>query len=257
MNDSRLVLKLTIGMCLAVVLPGPSSLWAAMQKESFPAAVTTQNAETMPMTFTEPSEYFERIYSDFYNNYRLGRGDEIAIRLVGEPDYSIERTKISSIGRIYHPLVGDIGVVGLTVDELTHKLTSDFSEYIVNPRVSVQLLEAQGAKIGVLGEVYKPGILMMTEPMTILNAIVSAGGVSGYGSKSAVTLLRQNNDGSLRTVSVNLKRILQGKADPDENLTLRAGDTVVVHGNLRKKIADITNLGIVSQFLAFLTYSRW
>jgi len=64
--------------------------------------------------------------------------------------------------------------------------------------------------------------------------------VSDTGKKSEITLLRQSNEGGLRIVTVNLKRILEGKADPEQNLTLRAGDTLIVHGNLRKKISIIT-----------------
>jgi len=216
-----------------------------------------QASRVQTQTFAETSEYFDGIYRDFYKNYRLGPGDEIAVRVVGQPDFSLESVRISPVGRIYHPLVGDIHVARLTVDELTTKLVAHFSEYILNPSVSVELLTAHSAKVGVLGEVVRPGIVVMDEPMTLLGAIIAAGGATDSGKKSEVTLLRQNNEGRLRIVTVNLKRILEGRADPEQNLALRAGDTLIVHGNLRKKITSLSvPLMGFTQLLYFLSLAR-
>jgi len=256
MRDRAFGLKIAVRWLCVILVLGPWEVcWGLTQRASSSATDNAQSGQAQPLTPTEPSEYFEAIYRDFYNNYRLGPGDEIAVHVVGQPDYSLDHVKISPTGRIYHPLVGDIRVRGFTVDQFTLKLTSDFSEYLVNPKVSVELLAAQSAKIGVLGEVARPGIVVLTEPMTVLGAISASGGVADTGNKSEVTLLRQNNDGRLRTVTVNLKRILEGKADPDENLKLRAGDTLIVHSNLKKKFTNIAAVAGFTQFLAFVTLS--
>ena len=236
---------MTIRLCVTIVAAAGVShvSWGAQQ---LPSSLTPAG----------PPEYFESIYRDFYENYRFGPSDEIAIRVFGQPDYSLERVKVSPTGHIYHPLVGDIDIASFTVAQLTQKLTQDLSEYILNPRVSVALLNAQSAKIGVLGEVARPGILVLNEPTSVLGAITASGGVADMGSKSNVTLLRQSNDGRLRTVTVNLKRILEGKADPDENLILRSGDTLIVHSNIKRKIGNIMTIGGFTQFLAFLSLAR-
>jgi len=226
-------------LCFALAVLGP---WEVCLGET-PKGSTRNESQaglTQSFTFAETSEYFDGIYRDFYENYKLGPGDEVAVRVVGQPDFSLEHLKISPTGRIYHPLIGDIPVARLTVDQLATKLTSEFSEYIQKPVVSVELLAAQSAKIGVLGDVGRPGILVMTEPTTVLGAITASGGVTDTGKKSEITLLRQSDEGGLRIVTVNLKRILEGKADPEQNLTLKAGDTLIVHANLRKKINTIT-----------------
>ena len=228
---------------------------AAAQAGQASAPAAPQTGQLQPLA-APPSEYFAQIYRDFYNNYRLGPADEIAIRVVGQPDYTFDHVKISPTGNIYHPLAGDIDVAGLTVDQLARKLSEDFAQYVINPKVSVALLVAQSAKVGVLGEVARPGIVVMTEPMTVLGVISASGGVTDSGSKSEVTLLRQGNDGRLRTVTVNLKHILEGKADPDDNLVLRAGDTLIVHTNVRKKITNFTGLAGFAQFLAYLALAR-
>jgi polysaccharide biosynthesis/export protein len=196
--------------------------------------------------------FFKKVYRDFYDTYRLGPDDELALRIVGQPDYSLERVKISPVGRLYHPLIGDIEVAGLTVEKLTEKLTIDFSQFIINPKISLSLLQANSAKIGVVGDVTHPGIVIMTRPMTVLDALSASGGVSDFGSKSNITVLRQNGYDRPQMIKVNVKRILQGKADVEENIALQAGDTIIVHGNARKKFAQITSMIGFGHFLAFL-----
>src|SRR5262249_2991366 len=162
---------------------------------------------------------------DFYDTYRLGPDDQLSVRVFGQPDYSLEKVKISPVGRIYHPLLGDVEVAGLTVDRLTEKLTVDLSQYIIDPKVSISLIEGNSAKIGVLGDVVHPGIVVMTRPMTVLDALSASGGVSDFGSKTNVTILRQTGYERSQMLKVNVKKILEGKADTEENLRLQAGDT--------------------------------
>lgn len=197
-------------------------------------------------------QFFRGIYRDFYNSYRLGPEDQIAVRVQGQPDYSLDQVTISPVGRIYHPLLGDVDVAGLTVPKLIEKLTLEFGQYIIDPKVSVSLVSANSAKIGVLGDVTRPGIVIMAKPMTILDAISASGGVSDTGSKSDVTVLRQTGGGQMHTIKVNVKRVLEGKAGPEENIGLQAGDTVIVHGNTRKKIANITSMMGFGNFLWFI-----
>ena len=156
--------------------------------------------------------------------------------MTGQPDYTLERVKVSPTGSVYHPLLGDLEVAGMTIPQLINRLTKDLSEYLINPKVSVALLEANSAKIGVLGDVVHPGILVMNKPMNVLEAITASGGFADTGSKSGVTVLRQMRDGRAQTLKVNVKRILEGKAGAEENIALQAGDTVIVHGNAKKKL---------------------
>ena len=63
--------------------------------------------------------YLDKTFRAFNDNYRLGPGDEIAVRVKGQPAYSLDRAKVSPTGTIYHDLVGDVSVVGLTMGEVT------------------------------------------------------------------------------------------------------------------------------------------
>jgi protein involved in polysaccharide export with SLBB domain len=104
----------------------------------------------------------------------------------------------------------------------------------------------------VLGDVMHPGILVMNKPMNVLEAITASGGVADTGDKSGVIVLRQLRDGRAQTFKVNVKRILQGKAGPEENVSLQAGDTVIVNGNTKKKMAYILSLAGFGSFVSFI-----
>lgn len=213
-----------------------------------------ETAPTVPAP--DDPQVFELMYENFRRTYRLGPADEIAVRVRLEPDYSIERAKISPDGRVFHPLLGDVVAGGLTVEQLTKKLKQDLLRYIKQPEVSVQLLEAKSAKVGVLGEVGHPGILAMTGPMTVLDAITQSGGFARTGSRSNVSLVRQSQTGKYQTLSVDVKKLLAGKADAEENLPLQPGDTVIVHGNFLKKLEYVTALTGFTQFLTFVALTR-
>jgi polysaccharide export outer membrane protein len=235
-----------LAVLMGVLLTGSAA--AQTQANSLPAPADQKPA--VAAAFNDDADpYFKTIYRDFYNTYKLGPSDEIAVRVLGQPEYSLEKAQVSPVGRIYHPLIGDVDVAGLTISRVTEKLTLQLGEFIREPKVSVSLIEANSAKIGVLGDVTHPGIVLMARPMSVLDAIAASGGVTDLGSKSDVLVLRQAGDGSMRTMKVNVKRIMEGKANPEENLILKAGDTVIVHGNFKKTLATITSLAGFGSFV--------
>jgi protein involved in polysaccharide export with SLBB domain len=271
-NATGLVRVVLLGALLAASI-------AAQAQTAQTQTVQTQTAQTQTNAFTKAADdqksvgqntagqntalqaafnddadaYFRTIYRDFYNTYKLGPSDEIAVRVLGQPDYSLEKAQVSPVGRIYHPLVGDVDVAGLTIARVTEKLTIQLGEFIREPKVSVSLIEANSAKIGVLGDVNHPGIVLMSRPMSVLDVIASAGGVSDLGSKSDVVILRQTGNGGARTMKVNVKRIMEGKAGPEENLIIQAGDTVIVNGNFKKKLSTITSLAGFGSFVRLVS----
>src|SRR4030095_11439917 len=192
------------------------------------------------------------VYRGFYNSYRLGPGDIIGIYIDKHPEDSVQRVSVSPVGRVYFPLLGDITVVGKTLPQLQAYLGNAVAEFIKEPRVSLALLEAQSAKIGVLGDVKNPGLMVMTRPLRVLDAITQAGGILDTGS-SSVSILRQFEDGRVQVLTADVKKILKGKASPEENAFLRPGDTVVVHGSLFKTITKLSSVVGVTSLVTFLS----
>lgn len=193
------------------------------------------------------------VYSSFYGSYRLGPGDVVAIYIDKHPEDSVQRVAVSPVGRIYFPLMGDVTVVGKTLPQLQEYFTNAVAEFIKDPRLTLALLEAQSAKVGVLGDVKTPGVMVMTRPLRVLDAITLAGGILDTGSAN-VSILRQYEDGRVQVLKADVKKILQGKANPEENAFLRPGDTVIVHGNLFKTITKISSMVGVTSLVTFMTH---
>jgi protein involved in polysaccharide export with SLBB domain len=98
----------------------------------------------------------------------------------------------------------------------------------------------------------RPGIVVMSRPMRLLDAISEAGGFSDTGKKSSVEVLRQQPDGTRVPMRVDVKKYLEGKGNPESNITLQAGDLVVVHGNTRKTLGTIGALAGLGSFVGVI-----
>jgi polysaccharide biosynthesis/export protein len=111
-----------------------------------------------PPASTDDTQMFKDVIRRFTETYRLNPADALTIRVKGHSDYSIESVKISPEGTIYHPYLGDIGTGGLTIGQLKKLLVRELSEYILDPNVTVELLESQSAKVVVIGDVKVPRV---------------------------------------------------------------------------------------------------
>ncbi len=211
-----------------------------------------------PVATDRPNDdpVFEGAYQNFYASYRLGPGDVIAVRVQGQPEYSKDHLKVSPVGTIYLELLGEVAIAAMTIQQAKDYLAKELGEYLRDPKVTISLIEAMSAKIAILGEVLKPGVVVLARPMTLLDAISEAGGFANTGSKSNVELNRQRADGSRMSKRFNLKHILEGKAKSDENAMLQTGDIVYVHGNMMKTVSTVTSLAGFGNFLSFIMIGR-
>lgn len=239
---------LAMTILLAALLAGIASAQPAVGGDNNASSSPKQASAADPV-----ASPFETMIRSFQENYRLGPADEIAVRVKGEPTYSIDKIKVTPTGSIYHVLLGDVQVIGMTLDQARDYLTKELREYLKDPVVSISLLEAVSAKFAVFGDVSHSGVYVMARPMNVLDAIGAAGGFAVTGSQDNVEVIRQSADGSVQTKRVNVKLILKGKAKPDENIALQPGDLVVVHGNFTKTLGKITAIAGFGSLTSFIT----
>ncbi|MGH9845568.1 MAG: polysaccharide biosynthesis/export family protein [Blastocatellia bacterium] len=239
-------------LALAVVCFGTTATASAQTARMASDSSKSASPATIP-SHDDPA--FEGAYHKFYTSYRLGPGDVIAVRIQGHLEYSREAIKVSPVGAIYLELLGDVAVAGMTIQQSRDYLTKELSEYLRDPKVTVSLVEALSAKIAILGDVLKPGIVIMTRPMNLMDAIIEAGGFTPTGSKSNVELIRDPTSGS-KSKRIDVKRILASKATAADNVQLQPGDIVYVHGNMLKKISTVTALSGFGGFTSFMTFGR-
>jgi len=125
-------------------------------------------------------------------SYRLGPGDELALKVVGAEDLTGDYP-VSDSGTISVPLVGEVKAAGLNRSELEKELADKLAQgYIRNPRVNVSIKKYRPFYI--YGEVAKPGEYPYASGMRVLNAIATAGGYTYRAAKGYVVVTRNGHD---------------------------------------------------------------
>jgi polysaccharide export outer membrane protein len=106
--------------------------------------------------------------------YLLGAGDKVRITVYGEPNLTGEYN-ITTSGEISFPLIGNVKVVGQTIQQVQELLRNRLAGgYLLDPRVSAEVLTYRPYYI--LGEVGKPGQYPYAAGMTVQQAVATAGG---------------------------------------------------------------------------------
>jgi protein involved in polysaccharide export with SLBB domain len=143
--------------------------------------------------------------SNSSETYRLSPNDVIKMKVFQEDDLTTE-ARIGKDGTVTIPLVGVVTLGGKSVEEATGQLRDLFGkDYLVNPQVTLTVLEYAKRRFTVLGQVQKPGTydIPSEESVTLLQAIAMAGGFTRLAVQGRVSVTRTL--GGKRTFSVDLK----------------------------------------------------
>ncbi|MDX6696491.1 MAG: polysaccharide biosynthesis/export protein [Blastocatellia bacterium] len=219
---------------------------------SLPSDVPAETQANRREMISEEEATIAPYYNNFFATYRLGPEDVISVTVFDQPRYSRAGLTIPPSGRISMPLIaGGILVNGKTVEEVAETIRKQYDEYIIDPKVDVSLDRAVSYRYSVIGDVAQPGIKLMSRRLTVREALAEAGGVLNTGDSSKVAILRRMADGRLDTISVNVKKILQGKIPDDKYLA--PGDQIIVPGNTFKKIKQVMDLMPIVSFARIFT----
>lgn len=165
--------------------------------------------------------------ADAVRNYELCPSDVVRLEVFREPDLQKE-ARVSADGSIILPLVGKIWVVGRALSEVEAEVEERYdAEFLVNPQVSLHVVEYAERKVQVLGQVNDPGFVVIPpeREMNVAEAISGAGGLNLRAKSSGIEVIRKRPDGSTETLKVSLQDALK---NPRKNIKLKSGDTVFV-----------------------------
>lgn len=118
---------------------------------------------------------------------------------------------IDDSGYVSLPLIGEVKVTGLTIQEARNLLQSEVEKYIKDPWVNLKLAYF---KITVLGEVAKPGVFKVYEhQVTLLEALGYAGDLTMYGNRQEITIIREDikHKRSIGYVDISRRDFLQSE----------------------------------------------
>jgi polysaccharide export outer membrane protein len=158
--------------------------------------------------------------------YVIGANDVLSINVWKEPDVS-RSVPVRSDGKISLPLVGELQASGQTPRQLEQEITKRLQNYISEPEVTVIVTDSKSQKVNIMGMVARPGAYLLTSSTTVLDAIAMAGGFKDFAKQKSIYVLRQAPEGTQQRIPFNYKDVIKGK-NPEQNIRLHAGDTVVV-----------------------------
>lgn len=159
--------------------------------------------------------------------YRIGPGDVLKVFVWQNPDLSVT-VPVLPDGRISTPLDGDMQAVGKTTTELSHDIQKRLAKYLKDPVVNVMVTSPHAAlsQVSVIGEIAHPESLPFSTGMTVMNAVLDAGGPTEWAALSDAKIVRKTNTGT-KTIHVNLYALLD-HGDMKDNLPLKVGDVIVI-----------------------------
>jgi polysaccharide biosynthesis/export protein len=171
---------------------------------------------------------------DFHGEpYLLGLGDEVRIVVYRHSDLD-RALRIQASGKIFFPLVGEITVEGVTTEEVRKIITEGLKEQINDPQVNVEITKFRARKIYILGEVQKPTILTIEDHMSVMDALLLAGGPTRDADMNNFILIRRYSDKILLR-RIEIESLLK-KGDINQIIALQKDDIIYVPPSF---IADV------------------
>jgi polysaccharide biosynthesis/export protein len=190
---------------------GKESQAVAAQDAPAKSAGQTKSGASLPPDTSTPS------------GYRVGVEDELSISVWHEPELS-QQVVVRPDGMITLPLLNDVKVAGLTMEELQALLVEKLKAVVNDPQVTVSVKAVKSRRVFLVGNVAKQGVYPLAGHMTVLELIAEAGGLGPFAKGNAIYVLRKENGKEVH-LPFSYKKALSGKgANPE----LLPGDMVVV-----------------------------
>ena len=255
-----LVMVLSLGGCAMIPgahIPSGSSGWKASDDNQPADLEEMVNIHTItpkllqeqmakPETTPVFNHQLELEIQDY--DYTVNRGDILNITVWDHPELTIpagsDRSPseagnwVHSDGTIFYPYVGEIKVAGLKVTEIRDILREELTKYIASPQVDVTVASFRSKRVYMTGELKQPGTQPITNvPLTLLEAVSNAGGLTDTADWTNVTLTR---NGETKRYSL---RDLYRQGDTRENILLRPNDIIHVARNDAAKIFVLGEVG--------------
>jgi polysaccharide export outer membrane protein len=162
--------------------------------------------------------------------FLIGPEDVLVVTVWRNQELTKEVT-VGPDGKISLPLLGDITAAGLTAQALSKQVADKLVDFMSTPTVSVQVKEINSYHVFAVGEVGRPGKIVLKSFTSVLQGISYAGGFTLFASRNNVHVLRNVKNGQGETkqvmIPVPYQDIVQGK-NLEANIILKAGDVIVV-----------------------------
>jgi polysaccharide export outer membrane protein len=163
------------------------------------------------------------------STYHIGVDDQLQITVWHNPDLSVS-VPVRPDGKITVPLIGDVVAGGKTPEEVAAEVKDKLQAYVRDPQVAVILTELRSheylSRVRVTGAVRTPVSLPYRQGMTVLDAVLAAGGTTEFAAPDHTELYRKDGD-TTKSYAVQLGNILQ-QGELATNYPVQPGDVITV-----------------------------
>jgi polysaccharide export outer membrane protein len=164
-------------------------------------------------------------------SYIIGPDDVLAVTVWRAPEVSGEVT-VRPDGKITLSMGNDIQASGLTTEQLKAGVATELKRFYTEPDVFIQVKAIKSRMVYVLGEgINKPGAYPLTGPMTVVQLITIAGGLTEFAHKKDMMLISTSlvdAKGQPLSWKINFEKIEKGEDVAKYNVQLRPGDQLIV-----------------------------
>ena len=161
-------------------------------------------------------------------HYIIGPGDSFQIMVWQNPEVSMSVT-VRPDGMITTPLIEDLPAAGKTPTQLARDIEKALADYIRDPIVTVIMGGFGGPysqQIRVVGQAAQPQALQYREHMTVLDVMISVGGLTTFAAGNRASIIR-HVDGGQQVFRVRLDDLING-GDIEANADVLPGDILVI-----------------------------
>jgi len=162
--------------------------------------------------------------------YIIGPLDQLQVFVWRNPELSA-KVQVRPDGRITTPLINDMPAVGKTPAMLADDLKLALGEYIKDPIVSVIVENFSGTfsqQVRIVGATEKPASIPYRANMTLLDAMISVGGLSEFAAGNKARLVRfDKSTGRQREYALRINKLIKD-GDSTANVRLEPGDVIII-----------------------------
>lgn len=156
----------------------------------------------------------------------IGLEDVLSVNVWKDPELSIKEVVVRPDGKISVPLLGDIQADGLTVRQLQDEIAGKLKDYVTAPVVTVTVIRIFSKSVSIVGQVVKPGVFPLGSPITVMELLARAGGLTLDAKPKKMKIIRKEQGKSI-TLPFNYNDMINGK-NLKQNIFLKSGDIVVI-----------------------------
>ncbi len=161
------------------------------------------------------------------NTYRIQKGDKLSVKFFSHPDLNEPSVVVRPDGFISLQIIDDIRAEGRTAAELKSELEKVYNETLLNPIISVAVIEFVAPRVFIGGQVKTAGRYELRDARTVVQVIFLAGGFTEDANRRMVILARPDGKGDWQTQAINVRKILEPKST-EKDVELRDGDYIFI-----------------------------